>query len=195
MRPYWIGRLESVPKSAALGTIVVERIIDTASFLVLVIIIPFVYNGPLMETFPWLREAGIIISLVTFGFLIAAVVLMSRRDWTDTLLRRATGFLSPSLSLKFDGVVHSFLDGFLFLKRPGAFLVILILSILVWFLYIVMTYVAFFSFGEGMSHLGFGAALVVLAISSIGVAIPTPGNRQLSLVCHADPGQALSHSP
>ena len=175
VRPYWIGRLESVPKSAALGTIVVERIIDTASFLVLVMIIPFVYNGPLMETFPWLREAGIIISLATFGFLIAAIVLMSRRDWTDSLLRRVTGFLSPSRSVRFDGVVHSFLDGFLFVKRPGAFLVILVLSILVWFLYIVMTYVAFFSFGDGMSHLGFGAALVVLAISSIGIAIPTPG--------------------
>jgi uncharacterized membrane protein YbhN (UPF0104 family) len=48
------------------------------------------------------------------------------------------------------------------------------LSVFIWFLYIVMTYVAFFSFGLG-KQLGFGAAIVVLAISSIGVAIPTPG--------------------
>jgi len=173
VRPYSIGKLESLPKSAALGTIVVERIIDTASFLVLVIIIPFVYEGPLVETFPWLHQAGILISAGTFGFLVTAIVLMVRRDWTNALLKRVTRFLSPSLSQRFDRVVHSFLDGFLFLRRPGGFLAILFLSVLVWFLYVVMTYVAFFSFG--MDRLGFGAAVVVLAISSVGIAIPTPG--------------------
>jgi glycosyltransferase 2 family protein len=174
VRPYSIGKLESLPKSAALGTIVVERIMDAVSFLILVMIIPLVYNGPLVEAFPWLQRAGVIISLGTFGFLLVAVVLMIRRDWTDVLLRVVTGFVSPSLARRIDGVVHSFLDGFLFIKRPGNFLAILILSILVWFLYVVMTYLAFFGFGlEG--QLGFGAAVVVLAISSIGVAIPTPG--------------------
>lgn len=173
-RPFSIGKTESIPKSAALGTIVVERILDTASFLLLVIIIPFVYGGPLAESFPWLRQAGIIISLVTFGFLLAAILLMARRDWTDILLSKTTGFLSRSLAAKFERAFHSFLDGFLFVKRPGSFVAIVALSALVWFLYIVMTYLAFFSFGLE-NHLGFGAAVVVLAISSIGVAIPTPG--------------------
>jgi uncharacterized protein (TIRG00374 family) len=174
VRPYSIGKLESIPKSAALGTIVVERIMDTFSFLVLIIIIPLVYNGPLVEAFPWLQRAGIIISLGTIGFLIVAIVLMIRRDWTGALLKRVTGFLSPGLAMKFDRVFNSFLDGFLFVKQPGSFLAILMWSVLIWFLYIVMTYVAFFSFGLE-DQLGFGAAIVVLAISSIGVAIPTPG--------------------
>jgi uncharacterized protein (TIRG00374 family) len=174
VRPYTIGKLESIPKSAALGTIVVERIMDTFSFLVLIIIIPLVYDGPLVEAFPWLQRAGIMISLVTIGFLIVAVVLMARRDWTGALLKRMTGFMSPSVAMKFDSIFNSFLDGFLFVKRPGSFLAILILSVFIWLLYIVMTYVAFFSFGLE-SQLGFGAAIVVLAISSIGVAIPTPG--------------------
>ncbi len=174
VRPYTIGKLESIPKSAALGTIVVERIMDTASFLVLVMLIPLVYDGPLMQTFPWLQQAGIIISLVTFSFLLVAIVLMIRRDWTNAILRKATRFFSPALATKVDTIAHSFLDGFLFVKRPGSFFVILLLSVLVWFLYIVMTYLAFFSFGLE-SQLGFGAAIVVLAISSIGVAIPTPG--------------------
>ena len=87
VRPYSIGKQESISKSAALGTIVVERIIDSASFLILVIIIPFVYNGPLAESFPWLRQAGIAISAVTFGILVAAIVLMVRRDWTDALVK------------------------------------------------------------------------------------------------------------
>lgn len=174
VRPYSIGKLESLPKSAALGTIVVERIMDTVSFLVLIVIIPLVYNGPLVEAFPWLQQAGIVISLGTLGLLLVAVVLMMRRDWTDVLLKPVTGFVSPPLASKMDRLVHSFLDGFLFVKRPGNFIAILVLSILIWSLYIVMTYLAFFAFGLE-SQLGFGAAVVVLAISSIGVAIPTPG--------------------
>jgi uncharacterized protein (TIRG00374 family) len=78
------------------------------------------------------------------------------------------------LAAKVNKIAHSFLDGFLFVKRPESFAAILVLSVLVWFLYIVMTYLAFFSFGLE-NQLGFGAAIVVLAISSIGVAIPTPG--------------------
>ena len=173
VRPYSIGKLESISKSAALGTIVVERIMDTFSFLVLVSIIPFVYNGPLAESFPWLRQAGTIISLGTFGFLLVAIVFMARRDWTDFLVKKMTRFLSPTLSLRLNSLVHSFLDGFLFVKRPASFLMILFLSVVVWSLYIVMTYLAFFAFDLG--ELGFGAAIVVLAISSIGIAIPTPG--------------------
>jgi uncharacterized protein (TIRG00374 family) len=174
VRPYTIGKLESIPKGAALGTIVVERIMDTFSFLVLIVAIPLVYDGPLVEAFPWLQRAGIIISLGTIGFLIVAMVLMVRRDWTGALLKRMTGFLSPGLAMKLERVFNSFLDGFLFVKQPGSFMAILLLSVIVWLLYIVMTYVAFFSFGLE-NQLGFGAAVVVLAISSIGIAIPTPG--------------------
>lgn len=202
VRPYTIGKLESIPKSAALGTIVVERIMDTFSFLILVAIIPFVYDGPLVEAFPWLQRAGIMISVGTFGFLIVVLVLMVRRDWTDALLKRGTAFLSPMFAMKFDKVFHSFLDGFLFVRRPGNFLTILVLSVLVWFLYIVMTYAAFFSFGL-QNQLGVGAAVVVLAISSIGIAIPTPGAtggyhwfaaQTLVRLYHVSNGVALSYA-
>lgn len=174
VRPYTIGKLETIPKSAALGTIVVERIMDTVSFLVLVSIIPLVYDGPLKQVFPWLEQAGTIISAVTFSVLIVGIVLMAKRDWTDVLVGRVARFLPAGISTRLDRVVHSFLDGFEFIRRPRGFAAILITSVLVWLLYGVMTYVSFFSFGLEHS-LGFGAAIVVLAISSIGIAIPTPG--------------------
>jgi hypothetical protein len=173
VRPYSIGKLESIPKSAALGTIVVERIMDTVSFLILVVIIPLVYDGPLLQAFPWLNRAGTIISVVTFGFLLFVIILMVRRDWTDAIFTKVSGLFSPTVASKLDKVIHSFLDGFLFVKRPRNFFSILLLSVVVWSLYILMTYFAFFSFG--LRELGFGAAIVVLAISSIGIAIPTPG--------------------
>jgi uncharacterized protein (TIRG00374 family) len=173
-RPYALGKLEAIPKSAALGTIVVERIIDTISFLILVVLMPLVYAGPLRESFPWLTQSGILISSVTAVMLVFIITLMLRRDWTDTLLTKTLRFLPNRFAKRMHGATHSFLDGFLFLKRPGSFFVIGVLSVCIWGLYVLMTYFAFFAF-DLQRHLGLGAALVVLTISTIGVALPTPG--------------------
>ncbi len=172
VRPYTIGKLEGIPKSAAFGTIVVERIIDTISFLILVAIVPLVYNGPLRESFPWLDNARIAISAFTFAFVAVLVVFVMRRDWTDTMINLAAKILPRRLAELVARLTHDFLDGFLFLKQPQNLFLILVQSVAVWFLYICMVYAAFFAFDL---HLDFNAAIVIQAISSIGVAMPTPG--------------------
>ena len=173
VRPYAIGKLEDIPKSAAFGTIVVERLIDTLSFIILVVSIPLLYRGPLKESFPWLENTGIIVTVVTAGALALLIMLMLRRNWTDALLGVVRKLASPALAARIEKGVHSFLDGFIFLKRPDRFLTIFVLSVLIWALYAVMMYAAFFAFD--LQYLGFRSAIVVLAISSIGVAMPTPG--------------------
>jgi len=174
VRPYAIGKLENIRVGAALGTIVVERIMDILSFLVLIALIPFVYEGPLTDTFPWLEQGGIWLGVATTMLLVFLVTMMARRDWTDTILGFITKVVPARAGARLERLAHSFLDGFLFMKEPRSFVAILVLSVMIWGLYGVMTYVAFFAFDLGAT-LGPGAALVVLAISSIGVAIPTPG--------------------
>ncbi len=172
-RPYAIGKLEGVSKSAALGTVLVERIFDMLSFLVVVAIVPLVYNGPLMQVFPWLESAGIWITVVTLGALGIFVFLMMRRDIVIGLLGLVTRHLSARRAAQVEHIAHSFLDGFLFLKEPKHYFMIGLLSILIWVFYIVMMYFPFFAFG--LDSLDWNAALVVQAISSIGFIIPTPG--------------------
>ena len=173
-RPYALAKLESIPKGAAFGTIVVERIMDTVSFLVLVLLLPLIYRGPLDETFPWLARAGATVGAITGALLLLLVVLMFRRDWTDRLLRVLTRLLPSGAARTVERLLHSFLDGFLFLKHPRMFLTIGMLSVLIWALYGLMSYGAFLAFAQ-TEALGLRAAFVVLAIASIGVAIPTPG--------------------
>ena len=201
-RPFVLGKLESLSKSAALGTVVVERIIDIFCFLVLVMLLPVLYQGPLASTFPWLETASITISIITAGGLFVMILLMLRRDWTDKLLRLVDPLLPRWIAARAAGRVHSFLDGLLFLKNPAQSVAILVLSVLVWYFYALMTYVAFFAFNlQGI--LDFRASLVLLTISSVGVAIPTPGGtgsyhaltaqalQQLFLI---DPAVALSYA-
>jgi uncharacterized protein (TIRG00374 family) len=202
VRPYSIGKLEAIPKSTAFGTIVVERIMDTFSFLVLVVIIPFIYTGPLRESFPWLAETGVIISCVTGGGMALLVILMLRRDWAAATAGVLTRMLPEKPRRSILGLTQKFLDGFLFLKQPRNYLIIGVLSVLIWFLYVVMMYVAFFAFGLER-RLDFSAAVVVQAISSIGVAMPTPGatgsyhaftSQTLIRLFSIDPTSALSYA-
>jgi hypothetical protein len=201
-RPYALGKLESLSKSAAFGTVVVERIIDIFSFLVLVMLLPVLYKGPLWETFPWLKTGGIMLTVATGSMLLILAVLMIRRDWTDALVRFVTPFMPRWIASRVGDRLHSFLDGFLFLKNPGQTAAILLLSILIWFAYALMTYVAFFAF-DLQGTLDFSASLVLLTLSSVGVAIPTPGgtgsyhalvSQTLQKLFAVDPAVALSYA-
>ena len=175
VRPYTIGKLESVSRSAALGTIVVERMMDTASFLLLLTLIPVVYDGHLKEAFPWLGEAGLVVSIVMVATFSLITFLMMRRDIADRITGSLSRVFPSSMQNRIKRIVNSFLDGFLFLKHPRNFLPIFILSAGVWLLYIAMTKAAFHALHlEG--QLGWRASIVVLAISSIGIAVPTPGS-------------------
>lgn len=176
VRPYAIGKLEGVSRSAAFGTVLMERILDVVSFMILIALIPTVYSGPLTEALPWLEETGIWVSVITIALLGLFVFLMMRRDVVMRLLNFFTKRLSPSRASLVEKIAHSFLDGFLFLKEPKNYLVITALSVVIWGLYVVMMYLPFRAFGLQTSYgLGMGAALVVEAISSIGIIMPTPG--------------------
>ncbi|MEO8168339.1 MAG: lysylphosphatidylglycerol synthase transmembrane domain-containing protein, partial [bacterium] len=172
VRPFAIGKLEGIPRSAAFGTIVVERIIDTILFLILIAIMPLVYNGPLRETFPWLDDARFLLSILTMAFVAFLVALVLRRDWADVVIVRLVKIFPKRLATAVNRLTHEFLDGFLFLKKPKQLPLIIVQSFAIWILYIFAAYTAFFAFDL---NLDFNAAIVVQAISSIGVAIPTPG--------------------
>ena len=177
VRPYAIGKLEGISRSAAFGTVLMERIFDVLSFMVLIVLIPLVYKGPLLQNFPWLEEAGIWIMVVTLLFLGLIIYLMVRRDLVERLVRFFTRRVSQHRAQLIERIVHSFLDGFLFVKEPKNYLMIGFQSIVVWGLYIVMMYLPFYSFGMVQKYnLGWSAAMVVQAISSIGIVIPTPGS-------------------
>jgi uncharacterized protein (TIRG00374 family) len=176
VRPYAINKLEGVSRSTAFGTVFVERIFDVVSFMIVIALIPLVYSGPLTQAFPWLEETGIWITIVAFAFLAGFTFLMMRRDIVMRILGAVTKRLPPAKAQLVEHVTHAFLDAFLFLKEPRSYFVIGILSVAVWGLYIVMMYLPFYAFGLTERYgLDLGSAMVVQAIGSIGIFIPTPG--------------------
>ena len=176
VRPYAIGKLENISRSAALGTLLVERFFDIISFLVMIALIPLIYSGPLLQVFPWLEETGLWITALTIVFITIFTFLMLRRDVVVRVLNFFTRHLSTQRAAQVEKITHSFLDGFLFLKEPRHYFIIAVLSVLVWGLYIIMMYLPFYAFGLTEKYsLDIRSAMVVQAISSLGYMAPTPG--------------------
>ncbi|MBI4811447.1 MAG: flippase-like domain-containing protein, partial [Ignavibacteriales bacterium] len=107
-RPYAIGKLEGISRSAALGTVFIERIFDILSFMVVVALIPVFYTGPLTQVFPWLEETGLWLTVISLVFLAIFTFLMMRRDIVIRLLNFITRHLSPRRAQLVEHITHSF---------------------------------------------------------------------------------------
>jgi len=175
VRPYSIGRLERISMSAALGTVLVERIIDILSLLVILVILLF-YQSSLVEVFPWLQTGGIVLAVVTVCVFLFFAFLLAKREQVFRWLRKVTGRLRLPLMSKLENVLRSFLDGFLIIREPRRYAMIAFLSILIWLGYALMLYFPFYAFRmTELYQVDFLAAVVTVAISAIAFIIPAPG--------------------
>ncbi len=176
VRPYTIGKREHLSKSAALGTVLVERILDVWTFLFLLVLFLIFYRGPLIETFPWLTEIGVLGAVSTVAILIVFTLLMLKRDIGLAILRLFTRPLPKSVGERVERIFLSFLDGFLFVKQPQRYFAIALLSLVIWAWYVLMVYLPFFGFNlVDLYSLDLYSATILVVLTSVGVMLPTPG--------------------
>ena len=167
-RPYLITRKSTIKMSSALGSIVLERVFD---FLAIILLLPLVmFFTPLP---PWLVKSGILLLLtvaVTLClFILLVVKKMPSMDLVHALLKR----LPDRLSMRLEGAVTHFIEGFRAIERPRLFAYIFFLSLLIWLADVLSIYAMFFALGFNLS---FMAALTVMIILIFGLIVPTaPG--------------------
>lgn len=166
-RCYNLYKLDKTPVELSFGTVVVERIIDVICLLVLVGVSFFIESEKLfafIETLPVgsgeSRLNTIIIIFAIFLVLAAAFLwFVKKNKKLNTFIRKTW---------------HGFKDGLLSvfrLERKGLFI---FYSLMIWFLYFVMSYTVILAFPQ-TQHLGIGAVLSLFAIGSIAMAVPLPG--------------------
>jgi glycosyltransferase 2 family protein len=175
-RPYSLGKLENISVSSSLATVIVERVLDVLTLLVLVIFI-LIYNYELLITnFPWLKIAviiSIIISLCGIGFL---VVLSLKTEFAFKIINKCTSFLPNKISGKIESLLRAFIEGLLVIKNPKNYFFILIGTVLLWVVYSLQWYVPFYSFNMVHDYsLTVVSSLMLNVIVGIGIMIPVPG--------------------
>ena len=161
--------------SAVLATVVVERIIDLFCLIALVGASLLLLGPRVNRAFPWLEPASLIVlvgCILVLGLLALASIYQNRAQRTIPYL---LGKVSSRISNRASRVLETFLQGLGALRSPAACLEIVVSSILLNLCYLLIIYGSFLSFGFIHSHdLGASATMVVMAISSIGIIVPTP---------------------
>jgi uncharacterized protein (TIRG00374 family) len=188
LRPWLVSRRYPISTSAGFATIILERLVDLVTVLVLFALYLFALPVPATQ-----REGPVVLArwglrltamdLVKLGgglsFLVALCVLGCLAalhanpngviGWLERRLARAPGWLAQPLGR----ILHAFLEGLAVLRAPFAHLArIGVQSLAIWLL---------IALGFHLNHQAFGidlpfhATFLLIAFLVVGVAIPTPG--------------------
>jgi len=167
-RPYLIAKKSSIKMSSALGTIIVERVLDSLAVLTMTVAVLILQDLP-----SWMIKSGILFFIVTMLVIACMVGLILRRERAVKIIDRILRWLPGKLAQKVNHVIHHFIDGFQVITDVNKLLYLLLLSAVVWLVDVAAIYTLLLAFGFNLPVL---AAFVVMVILIAGIAIPTaPG--------------------
>jgi uncharacterized protein (TIRG00374 family) len=172
LRAYVIGKKETIPGSSAFATIVVERIIDVISVLIIMGLVLLVYPFPNMVKLS---------AYLTFAFALGLVALLTllklKPDFTFYLLKNIFSPLPQSVANKLIVLFKSFSQGIVGLNKKKSYLIVFILSVVIWLCYAAVFAIGFYAFDFIVQYnLPLSASLVVLVIVTISIIVPSsPG--------------------
>lgn len=160
-------KYEKVPVEKGMGTIVVDRIFDFISLGFFILLALFFESDKLVS---YLSENAVIpdltslilyagISFLVFvGLIFAFWGKIKQSKFFEKIKGFALGFWEGIISIKK-------------MKRPGGFL---FHSVLIWVMYLSMTYVCFFAYPP-TAHLSLSVGLMVFVLGAFGIIFPSPG--------------------
>jgi uncharacterized protein (TIRG00374 family) len=175
IRPYLLGSREGFSRSSALGTVVVERLIDvfTVILLLSVVLITIEFSAE-NETY---REKLIIAGylFLTIFFLILLLLIFIKKS-TKLAVRGISLVLSPLpkvFSRKLIDLLQAFAMGVVMIRGVKSWVIFLIYTGLIWFTGAIGIKLITLAFGMDLPSL---APLFILVLIVLGVSIPAaPG--------------------
>jgi hypothetical protein len=177
IRPYLVARDHALSTSAAFASIVLERLLDLITVLLLfgayLYLLPTPAaqaRGPVMDLVQW---GGAMAALAALG---ALGLLLALHHKADAVMARVEGvlrWLPARIARPVVGALRNFAEGLGVLKAsPAHLLRLLAESAVIWL---------FIALGVHWTNRAFGidlpyhSAFLLLAFLTVGVAIPTPG--------------------
>lgn len=178
VRPYLLGMKENISRSAALATVVVERLFDTITvlfmlvFYLLVLIRPDELSPGARDSLDQLKRTGFYVFAVVLVGLIFLYYLKHSPAAVRKIARWFERFLPKKAADKIDGVLDSFIEGLSILHDRLILFKISYWSILFW-LVISMSFWA--SVKAYRTDFPFTGTFLIMILLAIGIAVPTPG--------------------
>jgi len=179
IRPYFLARQETgdhrMTATGAFATVILERVLDVITVLVLFASYVFVFGRDLHVlnpvAFEWLRRiafVGVAVAAVGLGILVA---LARHPERLGRIVGRLT-YVAPALATRLATVVERFALGLGAVRRPARLFIALLWSFPLWLCIAAGIWAGAVAFDLDIPFTGTFPMIQLLAV---GVAVPTPG--------------------
>jgi uncharacterized protein (TIRG00374 family) len=168
VRAYLVGKKETISKSAAFSSIILERILDGLTLLL------FLGLAALLFPFPsWVKQIGFATAIVFAGALVFVVSLVLLKKQTLSIIMYVSRIFPSKIQEKANDILENFVDGLTILKDKSSFFPIIVLSLIIW----CMEGTLFYAIAEAFSFDStIYIAMFVMVIVNLGIMIPSsPG--------------------
>lgn len=167
LRAYVLGRSTGLSKTGVFATLVVERIFD--GLTILLVLLAVVILGVRNEV---LQMAGILGGIFYVGAVVAVVVFMTKRHWADALIN---WFLPRHLAEPVLHLLDNFSSGLAVLKNPRQLAMVTLWNALTWIMTPISLWFGLMAFDFG-APLPWQAPVLMLPALALGLTIPgAPG--------------------
>lgn len=195
-RIQFLAETEDLPRTYSLGTVAVEKALDSVSLLALfVLVVPFTLLPA------WVRQSGLLVTVVFGGALIGGILIVTRRDSLRSLADVLAERVPPLSRLTESRRVATILRSLDVLGHAGLLAQALGYSALALLAGALINASVLLAFGFATADL-VPASLLILLLGYLGGAVPASPGRigvfqaitMLSLAPFTDPATALSYS-
>ena len=176
LRPYLLAKREHLPPTAAFATIILERLLDLVTVLLLFGVFVLSVDPASLSGDPALyarvKTGGLLSAAASLTVLGVLFALAGHPERLGRWALKVERVLPEKLARALAAFVESFAQGLAVMRQPGRLLVSLILSIPLW-----LSIAAGIWLTSRAFHMTFGymGSFLVMTLLVVGVAMPTPG--------------------
>ncbi len=133
-RPVVFAKLEDVSRAASFGTIIAERIFDMLSLFVSFGFCLFYFRDSIFDAFGNdFEQYALWGSVAVMAGVIIIIFMIMNIEKTELFIEKyITRFMPAKIQGKVKEILVSIINGFLFIKYPKNYLIIFVLSVLLW---------------------------------------------------------------
>ncbi|MCS6989899.1 MAG: flippase-like domain-containing protein [Chloroherpetonaceae bacterium] len=188
-----LAQCEKIDGKKALASVVVERILDTLMFALLLALSVFIFRRKINEAFGEVTVGGLRLSFELASYLIllvsilALVVFGAMSLYPSQIAARFKSIvhrLSPKWSERLSRALESFIEGAAVLKNRAKYAEIVLSSIVIWSGYLVAGLTPMYAIDwSTVSSFGWAEGLTTMSISAFGSLITPAGAGTYQYAC------------
>jgi uncharacterized protein (TIRG00374 family) len=176
IRPYFLSRYERMTATGAFATIILERLLDTITVLMLLASFVFIFGRDMAlanpSAFRWVKWTGATAGAVALSVLVVLFLLAGDPARLGRAIVRLERVLPSTLAGMLARMAETFAVGLGVVRRPGRLLVALAWSFPLWLCIAAGIWAVAVAFDFGIPFTG---SFLLIALLVLGVAVPTPG--------------------